>query len=1060
VSGVRAVAVRAACAALAIGALAHAAAAAPVRLVDGFEDASLWKPVPADGVEMKLTNEPGVHGRALRVDFRFVKGGGYAVVHRDVALDLPENYAIRFRVRGACPNENLELKLVDSTGANVWWCNRRDFAFPAEWRTLSTRKRQITYAWGPLGGGTLRRAAAIEFAITAGDGGQGTVWLDDLGLVPLPAEGTPPPPIVARGSSAAPGAGAARAVDGHLATGWAPAAGDARPWLELDLGVAREFGGLELTWSPNLTPRDYAVDFANDDGGWRRARTVVGGARPRDVLQLPESETRRIRVAWTGSGRAPRLDEVTLLPVAFGDSPESLFTRLAHVAPRGRYPRPYVGEQRYWTVIGAPGDSSKLLFAEDGAIEIAPCGASLEPFLIEDGKLVTWADAERTVSSPEGVGSQVQQVEWRADSLRLVIHVQSRADSGRGVAFVQYGLSQMGSRARRVTLALAIRPFQVNPPAQFLNRPGGVARIHALSFDSDGAVVDGRRRVLALRRPGGGGAFTFDQGDVTTWLDRGHAPAASAVFDSSGLASGALLYDFTLAARSGAAVDVALPMTLAPRAGASPAELEDVEARVRRAAAQRDVSPERGDTLAHVSLPDREVQATLLAQRDWIEIERVGPSLRPGARAYARSWIRDGALMSAALLRMGDAGTVRAFIDWYAGATYANGKVPCCVGDHGSDPTPEHDSEGEFIYLVAEYVRATGDTALARRVWPQVLGAAQYLDTLRAERLGAEWRTPANAPYLGLLPPSISHEGYSAKPMHSYWDDLFALRGYRDAAELAGVVGDAPAAARLRRSRDAFAHDLAASIPAAMAAHHIDYMPGCADLGDFDATSTTIALDPVEAGDVVPRAALERTFERYWKFFRDRRDGREPWDAYTPYEMRAIGAFVRLGWRERADSLLTFFMDGRRPRGWRQWPEVVWKDERAPRFLGDLPHAWVGSDFVRSVLTMLAYEREADGALVLAAGVPERWAQSSSGVRVHGMLTRWGALRYDLTPTERGYEVKVGAIRTMPPGGIAVAVPGVTREWTARVNGSEAAIGAGGEVTLRALPATVELAPR
>jgi hypothetical protein len=33
-------------------------------------------------------------------------------------------------------------------------------------------------------------------------------------------------------------------------------------------------------------------------------------------------------------------------------------------------------------------------------------------------------------------------------------------------------------------------------------------------------------------------------------------------------------------------------------------------------------------------------------------------------------------------------------------------------------------------------------------------------------------------PLYGLLPESISHEGYSAKPMHSYWDDLWALKGY------------------------------------------------------------------------------------------------------------------------------------------------------------------------------------------------------------------------------------------------------------------------------------------
>ena len=115
-----------------------------------------------------------------------------------------------------------------------------------------------------------------------------------------------------------------------------------------------------------------------------------------------------------------------------------------------------------------------------------------------------------------------------------------------------------------------------------------------------------------------------------------------------------------------------------------------------------------------------------------------------------------------------------------------------------------------------------------------------------------------------------------------------------------------------------------------MKAHDIDYMPGCADLGDFDPTSTTIALDPVEMKSHLPQEILRETFERYWTFFENRRIGREPWLAYTPYEMRTIGAFTRLGWRDRADSLSQYFLADQRPPGWHQWPEVVWKDARAP----------------------------------------------------------------------------------------------------------------------------------
>ena len=127
------------------------AAPAPRRVLDDFESTSAWQAIPASGVEMKLSTEPGPHGRALRLDFKFTKGGGYAVLHRAVDLLLPANYAFTFQMRGACRPNNLEFKLADSTGENVWWCNRRDVTFPAAWTRQTIKQRQISFAWGPAG---------------------------------------------------------------------------------------------------------------------------------------------------------------------------------------------------------------------------------------------------------------------------------------------------------------------------------------------------------------------------------------------------------------------------------------------------------------------------------------------------------------------------------------------------------------------------------------------------------------------------------------------------------------------------------------------------------------------------------------------------------------------------------------------------------------------------------------------------------------------------------------------------------------------------------------------
>jgi hypothetical protein len=283
------------------------------------------------------------------------------------------------------------------------------------------------------------------------------------------------------------------------------------------------------------------------------------------------------------------------------------------------------------------------------------------------------------------------------------------------------------------------------------------------------------------------------------------------------------------------------------------------------------------------------------------------------------------------------------------------------------------------------------------------------------------------------------------------------------------VLGHGDDAARLERSHRQFAGDLDASITASMKKHGIDYIPGCADLGDFDATSTTIALSPVQAWPSTDDR-LRRTFARYWSFFTQRRDGAQPWEAYTPYEWRTVGAFVRLGQRERAQAALEWFMRHRRPPGWPQWPEVVWQDERAPHFIGDLPHTWVGSDFVRSVLDMLAYEREAGAGpktaggksgdqLILGAGVPEAWLRGS-GIVVRGMRTRYGALDFTLRRGEDGAIAGRISGVTPPAGGILLDLRRDPSEWRATLNGKSAAITKDGEIAITRLPAEVKITPK
>jgi hypothetical protein len=345
------------------------------------------------------------------------------------------------------------------------------------------------------------------------------------------------------------------------------------------------------------------------------------------------------------------------------------------------------------------------------------------------------------------------------------------------------------------------------------------------------------------------------------------------------------------------------------------------------------------------------------------------------------------------------------------------------VDARGADPVPENDSHGQLIFLIAEYHRYTGDRALLERLWPNVERAVAYIDSLRHSRMTPVYTLPDSAAFYGLVPQSISHEGYSAKPMHSYWDDFFVLKGLVDATYIAEQLGRVEARARFAAIRDEFRRDLVASFEKAMALHGIDYLPGAVELGDFDATSTTVGVSP--AGEVahLPRGALARTFEKYWENSVARMDG-EAWDAYTPYELRTVGTFVRLGARRRAHALLAWFLEHQRPAAWNHWAEVVYRDAAAPRFIGDMPHTWVGSDFIRSVTDMFAYDRADDAALVLGAGILPEWLSAPDArIAVRGLRTPYGTLDY--TVSRRGHDIAVelGGDAVVPPGGFVLVSP-------------------------------------
>lgn len=1021
------------------------------RIIDDFSNAASWLPIASGEAELKLASEPGPRGHALRMDFDFKGGGGFVVARKELPMRLPEVYAFSFCVRGAAPRNKLEFKLADPSGKNVWRWQEDAFDFRLEPRELILKSSQIDFAWGPAGGGTLRKLGAVEFVVSAGPGGKGTVWLENFRFVNRTIRKAP----IATASSHAKGSDPQSVLSKNARSGWRNAPRDAKPWLQLDFHQAREYGGLIVDWAPLPSRRAFTVQASEDGAKWRALHRSRHAEGARSFVLLPRAESRFLRLTFDGPAAIRRIE---VQPFDFSRSLVSFFHAVAARNPRGRHPRWLMREQSYWTCAGVPDGETCALINEEGLVEPDKGIFSLEPFLHANGKLITWADARRSVRL-EADGLAIPSTIWKLAGLALVTTAFATGHGTNAVLFVRYRVQNQGRLTLRTKLFVALRPYQVNPSWQSWQGLGGVSQIREINWIRGAARMNRDKWVVPLTKPAAFGAAAFEQGEITDYLAKGELPAQIHVRDDFGFASAAMCFDFSLGAGATREVFVAVPF------GAK----RKLDARQLRKLARTDGAAQFAEAVrvmrerlgaVKFRMPAgvaREAALTFRTAAGHILINRDGPALQPGPRRYTRSWIRDGVIMGAALLRIGDRRALPEFIRWFAPYQRKDGFVPCCVDRAGPDWLVEHDSHGQLLYGVMESFRFTGDRAFLKKMWPHVRKAARFIEKLRAQRLMPEYQKPERKDRYGLLPESASHEGYLAHPVHSYWDDFWALRGLTDAAAIAVELGHAKEAARFAALAKAFRETLRASIHTVIAAKNLRYVPGSVEWADFDPTATSNAIALLQGIADLPVEQLDEMFAHFVHDFRRKHRGEMEWNNYTAYEIRIIGALVRLGRRAEALELLEFFLSDRRPRRWNQWPEISWKDPRSPGHLGDVPHTWIAAEYMLAFASLLAYEREADDALVIGAGVDDRWL-AGRGIAVRSLPTWYGTL--DLTmkrEPDGSLFIEVDGKLRLPRGGFVVKPPGEQAIRALTVNGNLVLAFNEREAVLHELPARAVL---
>ena len=547
----------------------------------------------------------------------------------------------------------------------------------------------------------------------------------------------------------------------------------------------------------------------------------------------------------------------------------------------------------------------------------------------------------------------------------------------------------------------------------------------------DGAVVGERRaRGRAARgaervRRGGVRARRRSRNASSAASCRRAAPCTT----PSGWASGALCFDLDLAPGADREIWLAVaarasePPRTCPRCARASARATLAQSRERW---QRDLGAAAAPRSRRRAQPMRRRAAHAPPRTSCRARRRRAPARAAALHALVDPRRRDDERRrccgSGARARCAD------FLRWYAPYQAADGNVPCCVDRNGPDWLAEHDSHGQLDLHGGRALPLHGRPRARRGAVADACARAARLPRAACARSGsgAEFEAPERRACRGILPESVSHEGYLAHPVHAYWDDFWALRGLGDAARLARALGDdARRRAAARRARRA------ARVPVRL------------DRGDDRRPRARHAAGLGRVG----RLRSVRDRERARDQRRDRASARRicsrapttstsrasasggsgelDWNNYTPYEIRIIGALVRLGRRAEAHELL----DGVPRRSPPARVEPVARDRvarpaqpRPPRrSAAHLDRRGVRARGALAVRLRAPGRRRARARRGRARGAGSRTASRS---RVEELATAYGTLGVsDLRAPGDGRVDLALASALAPPGGIVLRPP-------------------------------------
>lgn len=657
---------------------------------------------------------------------------------------------------------------------------------------------------------------------------------------------------------------------------------------------------------------------------------------------------------------------------------------------------------RNWTGIGISGFPDESIVDTRGLLTPWPFSPSIDVWVKVGDQLVCPSELEDV--EQELVGG-IPIVRTTFDALGLECSVTAfvaRLDT-MPLALTIAEVTNARCQAMGASLVVSVRPYN----------PESICAINELTYDPivRTFTADGSPLLYLPEQPGQVIVSDREHGDVATLVreperQRPRGRGLSVV-EPTGLATAAAVYELDLDGGGSDSICFACPLA----AGVYPSFTRMLPVREALPTCVNKLEESRAEWAAltsegmTISVPDEAVQKAFDVNKAFLLMLFDGKAITPGPSTYHMMWFRDAAYLVPALDLIGQPGMAADVLSSYPDRQTEDG----FFRSHDT----EWDSNGQAMWTLVRHYMFTGDREFIEGVYPPIVDAARWLDSMLERSL------PPGDPRRGLLPAGVSAEHFGANDVY-YWDDLWAVAGLRAAAGAALELGNQPDALFMEALAGELWGNLEASwaiVEKRLGRRVMPTAPGRdIDAGSIGSVAAVHPLDLIGAGDEIMKntvdALVERCFYQDMHFHAIMHCGL---NAYMSLEVAQC--YLR---RRDPFALAIFDAVWSKATPTFTFPEAINPVSGGGGY-GDGHHGWAVSELVSFTRNLMLSE-EGDR-LVLLPLSREEWFAPGNRIEVRNAPTLFGEVSYTVECVGDAIAFELRGYFANPPSAIELNVP-------------------------------------